>query len=75
MSSAFGTFGELLQGVSPEADGDFLVTLPVARWAVARFEAAPHTDVLEVWPPHKKKALRLASMIMEDSGRPARAVC
>ncbi|MFE2358450.1 kinase [Streptomyces parvulus] len=74
VSSAFGTFGELLQGVLPEADGDFLVTLPVARWAVARFEVAPHTEVLEVWPPHKKKALRLTSMIMEDSGRPAGGV-
>ena len=37
VSSAFGTFGELLQGVLPEEDGDFLVTLPVARWTMARF--------------------------------------
>ncbi|MCF1596024.1 GHMP family kinase ATP-binding protein [Streptomyces muensis] len=69
VSAAFGTFGELLQGVLPEADGDFLVTLPIARWAVARFEVTPHTDTLEVWPAHKKKALRLTSMIMADARR------
>ena len=41
VSAAFGTFGELLQGVLPEEDGDFLVTLPVARWAMARFRVRP----------------------------------
>lgn len=71
VSTAFGTFGELLQGVLPEENGDFLVTLPVARWAMARFEPDPGTDVLQVWPPHKKKALALTSMIMEDAGLPA----
>ncbi|MER7773048.1 kinase [Kitasatospora sp. NPDC096140] len=71
VSTAFGTFGELLQGVLPEEDGDFLVTLPVARWAMARFEPDPDSDVLRVWPPHKKKALRLTAMIMADAGRPA----
>ncbi|TQF02713.1 kinase [Kitasatospora acidiphila] len=70
VSSAFGTFGELLQGVLPEDDGDFLVTLPVARWASARFEHEVEAGELTVWPDHKKKALRLASMILEDSGRP-----
>ncbi|GAA3097292.1 kinase [Streptomyces rectiviolaceus] len=74
VSAAFGTFGELLQGVLPEEDGDFLVTLPVARWAMARFELDPDSDVLEVWPPHKKKAKRLTAMIMEDVARPAGGV-
>ncbi|WP_369359710.1 kinase [Streptomyces sp. cg2] len=66
VSTAFGTFGELLQGVLPEEDGDFLVTLPVARWTMASFQADPGSDTLKVWPPHKKKALRLVSMILED---------
>jgi L-threonine kinase len=69
VSSAFGTFGELLQGVLPEDDGDFLVTLPVARWASARFELEAEEGRLAVWPAHKKKALRLTSMILEDVGR------
>ncbi|MFE5097485.1 kinase [Streptomyces sp. NPDC056638] len=70
VSSAFGTFGELLQGVLPEEDGDFLVTLPVARWASARFELDLNDSELTVRPAHKKKALRLTSMILEDIGHP-----
>ncbi|MGP3969978.1 GHMP family kinase ATP-binding protein [Streptomyces sp. 6N223] len=75
VSAAFGTFGELLQGVLPEDAGDpdpnFLVTLPVARWAVARFELDPDATELTVRPAHKKKALRLTRMIVADAGRPA----
>ncbi|NEE20697.1 kinase [Streptomyces sp. SID7499] len=74
VSAAFGTFGELLQGELPEPDGDFLVTLPVARWAMARFELLPDTRELLVRPAHKKKALRLTSMILADAGRPAGGV-
>lgn len=74
VSSAFGTFGELLQGVLPEADGDFLVTLPVARWAVARFEHDPLGREVRVWPPHKNKARKLAAMIVADAGRPVGGV-
>ncbi|WP_443326040.1 GHMP family kinase ATP-binding protein [Streptomyces sp. 7N604] len=70
MSAAFGTFGELLQGVLPEEDGDFLVTLPVARWTMAKFQADPGTRTLEVWPPQKKKALHLMSMIMDEVREP-----
>ncbi|WP_326668622.1 MULTISPECIES: GHMP family kinase ATP-binding protein [unclassified Streptomyces] len=68
VSAAFGTFGELLQGVLPEDDGDFLVTLPVARWSMARFTFDPGSDMTSVRPQHKHKALRLASMILEDTG-------
>lgn len=71
VSSAFGTFGELLQGVLPEDDGDFLVTLPVALWAMARFELRPDTSEVVVWPPHKTKAMRLVSMILREVGAPA----
>jgi uncharacterized protein involved in propanediol utilization len=73
VSSAFGTFGEILQGVLPEEDGDFLVTLPVARWAAARFELHRQSRDLVVWPPHKRKALRLASMILEELDLPVGA--
>lgn len=68
VSAAFGTFGELLQGRLPEEDGDFLVTLPVARWSVARFELQAHSTETQVRPAHKRKALRLTSMILEDEG-------
>lgn len=71
VSTAFGTFGELLQGVLPEEDGNFLVTLPVARWSMVRFEVRPEEPELTVWPPHKRKALRLTAMILQDEGLPA----
>jgi uncharacterized protein involved in propanediol utilization len=74
VSTAFGTFGELLQGALPEGDSDFLVTLPIARWTMARFEFDPENHELETWPPHKEKALRLTSMIIEDAGCPGGGV-
>ncbi|MFJ4435767.1 kinase [Streptomyces sp. NPDC088923] len=74
VSTAFGTFGELLQGVLPEDDGDFLVTLPVARWSTAGFELTVGAPDVVVEPAHKKKALRLARMILADSGRPGGGV-
>jgi L-threonine kinase len=65
VSSAHGTFGELLQGALPTAGGDFLVTLPIARWSVATFRGDPASRELRVRPAHKRKALRLLEMIME----------
>ncbi len=70
MSTASGTFGELLQGVLPEENSDFLVTLPIARWARVTFHGMPGVDALEVRPAHKHKALRLARMITESSATP-----
>ncbi|QKW11298.1 kinase [Streptomyces sp. NA04227] len=70
MGTAFGTFGELLQGVLPEDDGDFLVTLPVARWAMVTFRQDPGQRELVVRPRHKTKSLRLARMIAREAGRP-----
>ncbi|MEV5981159.1 kinase [Streptomyces sp. NPDC052114] len=67
VGTAFGTFGELLQGVLPEDDGDFLVTLPVARWTMATFRPGSASGELEVWPPRKTKALRLARMIADPA--------
>ncbi|MGI8306010.1 kinase [Saccharopolyspora hattusasensis] len=70
VGTAFGVFGELLQGVLPEPEGDFLVTLPIARWSVATFRGSADTGELTVWPRRKTKALRLARMILADAGRP-----
>ncbi|WP_257032535.1 MULTISPECIES: GHMP family kinase ATP-binding protein [unclassified Streptomyces] len=71
VSTCFGTFGELLQGVLPEPDADFLVTLPVARWTMASFRVDPGTTAVEVHPPHKGKARRIAEMVLESvPGRP-----
>ncbi|MEU9118435.1 kinase [Streptomyces sp. NPDC048506] len=70
MSTASGTFGELLQGVLPEENSDFLVTLPIARWARVTFHGTPGADALTVHPAHKHKALRLARMITQSSATP-----
>jgi uncharacterized protein involved in propanediol utilization len=72
--SAFGTFGELLQGVLPGDGGDFLVTLPVARWSMATFRQDPVADGIAVRPVHKKKALQLAHLIAEEERRPVSGV-
>ncbi|MGY5128308.1 GHMP family kinase ATP-binding protein [Streptomyces nigrescens] len=74
MGTAFGTFGELLQGVLPEKDGDFLVTLPVARWTRAAFRPDPETSDVVVRPSHKQKALQLARMIIEEAPQPTGGV-
>ncbi|MFI7661811.1 kinase [Micromonospora parva] len=66
---AYGTFGELLQGVLPERDGDFLVTMPIARWSTATFQRDPTLRDVAVWPPHKTKALTLARLITADHAR------
>ncbi|WP_016908807.1 hypothetical protein [Streptomyces xiaopingdaonensis] len=72
--TAFGTFGELLQGALPEDGGDFLVTLPVARWSMAAFRQEPGSGGISVRPPHKKKALRLVCLIAEEERRPVAGV-
>ncbi|MFD4583823.1 kinase [Streptomyces sp. NPDC058423] len=74
VGTAFGTFGELLQGVLPEENGDFLVTLPVARWTRATFRPDPGTDELVVRPHRKQKALRLARMIVGEATQPTGGV-
>ncbi|MFH8291804.1 kinase [Streptomyces sp. NPDC018059] len=73
VSTAFGTFGELLQGVLPGGD-DFLVTLPIARWSVATFRSDPAARRLRVVPDHKHKARRLLSMILDDHPVPVGGV-
>lgn len=69
VSTAFGTFGELLQGV--DEDGvDFLVTLPIARWSTAMFVTEPDRPGIRVSPLHKHKAVRLARAILSTTGLP-----
>ncbi len=74
VSSTYGTFGELLQGALPDrpdrAEGDFLVTLPITRWATATFRTSDDPATLDVVPRHKEKALRLVSMILADLPSP-----
>lgn len=64
VSSAFGTFGELLQGALPEDGPDFLVTLPIARWATATFELESGHPGVEVFPATKVKARRVAEAVL-----------
>ncbi|GAA2642326.1 kinase [Dactylosporangium fulvum] len=70
VSTAFGTFGELLQGVLPAPDGDFLVTLPVARWTTASFSVDPAGRGVEVRPAHKTKARHLVETMLAGFGVP-----
>ncbi|MEV0899960.1 kinase [Actinoplanes sp. NPDC049802] len=66
---AHGTFGELLQGVLPDGDLDFLVTFPITHTSVARFEADPTRPDVVVRPPHKIKSRLLAERILRTHGR------
>jgi uncharacterized protein involved in propanediol utilization len=65
---AFGTFGELLQGVLPDGDRDFLVTFPVAQWAAATFRPTGEPGRIRVFPGHKRKSARLAAVAMKLLG-------
>jgi uncharacterized protein involved in propanediol utilization len=65
---AFGTFGELVQGVLPERDRDFLVTFPVDSWTTATFHYGPESREIVVWPTTKWKARRLARMAIDALG-------
>lgn len=65
---AFGTFGELLQGVLPEPDRDFLVTFPVDAWSTATFQHRPDEHVIRVGPRGKHKSRRLARLALDELG-------
>lgn len=73
VGTAYGTFGELMQGALPgpgaaDGEGRFLVTLPVARWSTARFEAREPGTGLSVSPAHKTKAGALAAALLAEFG-------
>ncbi|MGZ4105863.1 MAG: GHMP family kinase ATP-binding protein [Tumebacillaceae bacterium] len=61
---AFGTFGELLQGVEADTDLDFLVTFPIAKFSRATFTLNSESTMIQVIPAHKKKARKLAELIL-----------
>lgn len=64
VGQAFGTFGELLQGVLPE-DRHFLVTLPIRRFSTAVFTPLPAAGDVVIVPAHKAKSQRLARRILD----------
>nr|WP_232327801.1 kinase [Kibdelosporangium sp. MJ126-NF4]CEL13328.1 Threonine kinase in B12 biosynthesis [Kibdelosporangium sp. MJ126-NF4]CTQ99019.1 Threonine kinase in B12 biosynthesis [Kibdelosporangium sp. MJ126-NF4] len=66
---AFGSFGELVQGVLPDGDRHFLVTLPIDCWTTARFRYLPDEPDIQVWPPAKRKSRRLARLALDAAGR------
>lgn len=68
VGTAPGTFGELLQGVLPEADRHFLVTFPIDGWSRAAFRYVPDVPAVEVRPAHKTKAGRLAARVLRAHG-------
>jgi uncharacterized protein involved in propanediol utilization len=68
IGGCFGTFGELLQGVLPGREKEFLVTLPVARYSTARFTAASGSREVCVYPSHKEKSRRLAEKLVRIFG-------
>lgn len=71
--AAFGTFGELLQGVLPEEDPHFLVTFPIDHWTTATFHARTAPGI-EVRPAHKHKSRRAAQLALEAGGMPGGGV-
>jgi uncharacterized protein involved in propanediol utilization len=64
IGKCFGTFGELLQGVLPGQEREFLVTLPVARYSTARFTAFAGSHEICVYPSHKEKSRQLAEKLL-----------
>ncbi|MEV0291621.1 hypothetical protein AB0H36_46475 [Kribbella sp. NPDC050820] len=68
VGSAFGTCGELLQGVLAENGLDFLVTLPIRAGSVAVFEPDPRLDRVEPAPGHKVKSRQLAELMLRRQG-------
>ena len=66
---SFGSFGELLQGALPDEQGDFLVTLPIEKHAVAYFIPSASSDTIEVFPRWKTKSQQLARSLLQRHSR------
>jgi uncharacterized protein involved in propanediol utilization len=66
---SFGSYGELLQGIFPDDDREFLVTLPIDRYAVAHFFPRESGGPLEVFPGWKTKSLQVASLLLRNRSR------
>lgn len=69
VGQAFGTFGELLQGVLP-GNFNFLVTLPIERYSICHFSVKSNQTSLQIKPNHKKKSLQLARELLLFYGLP-----
>jgi uncharacterized protein involved in propanediol utilization len=65
---SFGSYGELLQGILPEEEEEFLVTLPIEKYAVAHFFPSEGREV-EVFPTWKTKSLQLATILLHKYSR------
>lgn len=65
---SFGTFGELLQGVLPDRNREFLVTFPIDLWSTAVFHHDPNHVGVIVRPPAKRKARRVAELALVTLG-------
>ena len=63
--TAFGTFGELLQGALPDG-ADFLVTMPIDKGATVVPAGAGRAA--SVFPSHKSKSYELARAMLGDAG-------
>lgn len=79
VGTANGSFGELLQGARTGPDqviGEdrFLVTLPVARWSMARFELRPPGSGFQVHPAGKTKAAAFVQTLLAELGVPGGGV-
>ncbi|GAA3034255.1 kinase [Actinokineospora globicatena] len=71
---ACGTFGELLQGVLPDGDRDFLVTLPITEGAGARLTLTGGPGPVLVVPETKRKSHRLVRSMLTACGYEGGAV-
>ncbi len=65
-----GSFGELLQGVSPDDGRDFLVTLPLSIGAHATFTPDATLPDVQVAPARKRKSLAVARRALALLGAP-----
>ncbi|MFJ8113620.1 kinase [Streptomyces sp. NPDC096132] len=68
VGTAFGTFGELLQGVLYENGLDFLVTFPISRFSTATFRPGSESEEVQVVPAGKHKSRLLASRLLRAFG-------
>ncbi|MFD1990022.1 kinase [Paenibacillus nicotianae] len=61
---SFGTFGELLQGVLPDNNIDFLVSFPITKYSCVTFYPDAFLSSLQIIPAFKTKSLVLAEKIL-----------
>ena len=72
--TAFGTFGELLQGVHADNDLDFLVTFPIDRRSKVIHSSPYPSRELKVVPEFKQKSVQLAARLLEYFSLPCKGL-